>query len=426
MDGMYERDRLTGVYTRSTFLELAQQLIESSPGKQFDIVLSDFVGFKYFNQRFGTEAGDLLLKKTGEMICTMAPKVICGRYSGDRFVTIVDRLPEQGIGYLDHFQLPGEAKEILPVSSIVVKFGVCHVTDTDPVNVCCDRAVLAVESVKHRYGRNVAVYDDSVGAAALNEFLIEENMEEALASGQFEVYYQPKFSVEDRTVCGAEALVRWKHPVMGFMNPGIFIPLFEKNGFITELDIYVWDRVCRDISGWRGEGRKPVPVSVNVSRRDFDRPELPEVILQIVNSYQVEPAQFHIEVTESSYSDDPERIAESLGRLSAAGFPVELDDFGTGYTSLSCLNDLPVDIIKIDKSLLKKDTGAGGRKSILALAVGIAKMLRIRTVQEGVETEEEFEKVRSLGCDFVQGFYFEKPVPRAGFEKYLPLPGGKD
>ena len=417
---MHARDPLSGVYTREAFLTLADEMLRQNPGKQYDIVLSDFVGFKYFNERYGPATGDLLLIRTGQMLSTMAPGTLCGRYSGDKFVSLVEHLPPMAINFLDHFQLPSEAKEELPIYSIVVKFGVCPIGDNSiPASVSCDRAVLAVESVKHTYGKNVAIYDNSIGASAFNELLIEENMKAALEEKQFEVYYQPKINVKTGEVCGAEALVRWNHPTMGFMNPNLFIPLFEKNGFITELDLYIWDEVCRTMAAWRSSGKKPIPVSVNVSRRDFNRDDLPQIIIRILDTYQIDHSLFHIEVTESSYSDDPDTIVRSVDRLSEAGILIELDDFGTGYTSLSCLNDLHIDIIKFDMSLLKKNNEPRHKAGILEFAMHIAEMMHITTIQEGVETAEEVETIRSLGTDIAQGYYFSKPLPRQAFEQWL-------
>lgn len=417
---MNQKDPLTGVYTRASFLALADEMIRQHPEKQYDIVLSDFVGFKYFNERYGIPMGDLLLIRTGSMLSTMASGTLCGRYGGDRFVSLVEHLPPQAVAFLDHFQLPAEAKDELPVFSIVVKFGICPISDNGiPSSVFCDRAMLAVESVKHIYGKNVAVYDDSVGTARLNEILIEENMKSALDEHQFEVYYQPKVDVKTGELCGAEALVRWNHPTMGFMNPGIFIPLFEKNGFITELDIYIWEKVCQDMSEWRSKGKKLFPVSVNVSRKDFNRPQLPEIIVQIVDAYQIDHSLLHLEVTESSYSDDPATIVRSVDQLSAAGMIIELDDFGTGYTSLSCLNELHIDIIKFDMSLLKKDQTTTNKTGILSFAMNIAKLMHITTVQEGVETEADVAKIKTLGTDIAQGYYYARPLPKAAFEQWV-------
>jgi len=417
---LYEKDSLTGVYTRESFLALADEMLRQNPEKQYDIVLSDFVGFKYFNERYGSQTGDLLLIRTGQMLSRSSSGSLCGRYGGDRFVSIVEHLPPQATDMLNHFQLPAEAEAELPVFSIVVKFGISPVADKSlPVSVYCDRAVQAVESVKHTYGTNVAVYNDIIAATTLNEILLEENMQSALVGNQFEVYYQPKVDVKTRKICGAEALVRWNHPSMGLMNPSAFIPLFEKNGFISELDMYVWHRVCRDISEWRNRGKNLVPISVNVLRRDFSHGNLSETILNLVDSYGIDHSLFHIEVTESSYSENPEAFVQSVRSLSDAGVIIELDDFGTGYTSLSCFNDLHIDIIKFDRSLLRYDDESGSKASVLEFAMNIARLMRLRTVQEGVETEAEVDRIKAFDIDTAQGFYFSEPIPKVEFESWL-------
>lgn len=414
---MNEYDKLTGLYTREAFCYHAEQLVKNNPEQKFDIVLSDFINFKHFNSRYGTEAGDLLLLKTGEML-SMAGTV-CGRYGADRFVSIVPHMDEAALSNLENFQLPEQAKDELPVFSIIVKFGVCADIDHNmPISVSCDRAYMAVQSVKHQYGRNLAVYDDDLGKAIHQELIIEENMKSALENNQFHVYYQPKMDISSETICGAEALVRWIHPTLGFMNPGIFIPLFEKSGFITPMDLFIWEQVCKDLSEWRDKGIDLVPVSVNISRKDFNLHDLSDRIIQIVDRYHIDHSLFHLEVTESSYAENPEDIIKHINVLHEAGFVIELDDFGSGYTSLSTLNDMNIDILKLDISLLKKDNPDSGR-SVLNFAMQLASMMKLRTIQEGVETKDQLERLKALGCDCIQGYYFSKPLTKIQFEDFL-------
>lgn len=416
---MTEFDRLTGLYTREAFCRHAEELVQNNPGIKYDIVLSDFVNFKHFNERYGTEVGDLLLIKTGEMLSSTAPGTICGRYGADRFVAIVQHLDDSAIAFLDKFQLPEKAMDELPVFSIVVKFGVCKNVDSSaPISVFCDRAYSAVQSVKHQYGKNVAIYDDRLGDTIHRELVIEENMKIALESRQFQIYYQPKMQLSTGAICGAEALVRWIHPTLGFMNPGVFIPLFERNGFITAMDLYVWETVCTDLTEWQATGLNVVPVSANISRNDFDLPDLSQQIIQIVDRHKLPHSLFHLEVTESGYTEKPECAAKHINALRDAGFVLELDDFGAGYTSLSSLNDMNIDILKLDMSILQKDDPTSDR-SILTFAMQLAQMMNLNTIQEGVETREQMERLKKLGCDCIQGYFYSKPLPKEEFEQFL-------
>lgn len=414
-----EIDSLTGLYTRKAFCHHAEEAIRNNPDVVFDIVISDFINFNHFNARYGTEKGDELLAKTGAMLAASAPDVICGRYGGDRFVSLVKHLDSFGIAVLENFQPPEQAKDEFTVESIVVKFGICQNVDgSAPVSAFCDRAYLALRGIKHTYGRNVAIYDPSMGKTALQKLFIEENMDKALKERQFQVYYQPKISLETGKISGAEALVRWIHPEQGTISPGAFIPIFEDNAFITKLDMYIWEKVCNDLAEWKQRGLPSFPISVNVSRRDFNDPDLSEKIISLVDRYQIPHSYFHAEVTESSFADDPKSVMHHVSALHSAGICIELDDFGSGYTSLSLLNDMNIDVLKLDISLLQKDK-PDSERSVLLFAMQLAKMMHLQTIQEGVETEEQLERMKKLGCTFVQGYYFSRPLPKDEYEAYL-------
>ena len=248
--------------------------------------------------------------------------------------------------------------------------------------------------------------------------MIVESADTALREGQFLVYYQPKHDFHTDQTCGAEGLVRWIHPELGFMNPALFIPLFEQNGFITKMDFNIWDQVCRTLKKWQAEGVPVVPVSINVSRRDFQTEDLAGKIMALVDGHGLDHSMIHIEVTESAYSDDPEKITETVKTLHDNGFVIELDDFGTGYSSMTALSNLDLDILKLDKSIIQNDI-PGSEKNILEFSMQLAKMLKLKTVAEGVETREQMERISALGGDYIQGYYYSKPLPADEFAKYL-------
>ena len=202
------------------------------------------------------------------------------------------------------------------------------------------------------------------------------------------------------------------------MSPGEFIPLFEKNGFITKLDFYVWEEVCRDMRGWLDSGMRIGPVSVNISRVDFRMPDLERKIEALVDRYQIPHELFHLEVTESAYTDNPQHIIDTVSKLRDKGFAIEMDDFGSGYSSLNMLSELSVDILKLDMHFIQKKN-LPQDKSILSFIISMSKLLELDTIAEGVETKEQVDKLKDMGCDYVQGYYYARPMPAAEFENYM-------
>lgn len=244
---------------------------------------------------------------------------------------------------------------------------------------------------------------------------ITDDMEPALHNGEFQVYLQPKYDIFTEKMAGAEALVRWVHPVKGIIPPDKFIPIFEKNGFITELDMYVWDKTCELINEWIREDNKYVPVSVNVSRKDIYRQNLPEVFLNLLKKYHLKQKYLHIEITESAYTEDPEQLIKVVNQLKEAGFTIEMDDFGTGYSSLNMLAKLPIDILKLDMKIIQSYGQQNGTRSIINFIMGLAKWMNLYVVAEGVETKEQLELLKSMDCNYAQGYYFAKPMPENDF-----------
>ena len=307
-----------------------------------------------------------------------------------------------------------------PLGNVIVKNGFYHIRKRSslPSRGMFDRALIALQKIKDNYDVYWAEYDDEIRRDLLNNRLILESGPKALKEQQFTVYYQPKYDIQNNITCGAEALIRWEHPELGFMNPGVFIPLFEQNGFIKELDYYVWDIVCQTIRSWLDKGKRIVPISVNFSRRDFDDVNLARKVIDLVDSYGIEHKFFHIEITESAYSDNPQLIKETIKVFHDNGFIVELDDFGSGYSSMSALSELDLDVMKIDVSIINSDDAYSG-KSILEFSMQLAKMMKLKTVAEGVETLEQVNRILSLGGDYIQGYYYSKPLPREMFEEYL-------
>ena len=369
-----ECDHLTGLCSREAFYLQVSDILEKDPDTQYDMVVADVENFKVVNERFGIKNGD-------KVLCYLADKYqrllngegICTRMHGDVFAMLI----RHGDGSWKERILWqfGENENEMEFRNLVIKYGIYEHVDRRIVpSGMCDRAVLALNRIKKMYGKNVAMYDDSLRATLLREQQILDTMERALKERQFQVYYQAKYDINTENIIGAEALVRWIHPEMGFMSPGEFIPLFEKNGFIVKVDYYVWEEACKILRKWKEENRTMIPISVNVSRVDFELPGLVERITHLADQYEIERKYLHLEITESVYTDEPQQIIQKNS------------------------NDW---------------------KNILGFIISLSKWLNLSTIAEGVETKEQIEKLKSFGCDYVQGYYYAKPVPYEEFEQLL-------
>ena len=289
----------------------------------------------------------------------------------------------------------------------------------------------ALAALAHKYGLPLVVdntfgtpylirpieYGADIVVHSATKFL-GDAMEPALANEEFLVYLQPKYSLKQGCIAGAEALVRWIHPQWGFMSPGEFIPLFEKNGFIPRLDRYMWDKVCRLLGQWKREGHPMIPISVNVSRADIFQQDLVKTLTGLTEKYDVEPKYLHLEITESAYVNNASRIVEKLKELRQLGFPIEMDDFGSGYSSLNMLGQLRMDVLKLDMQFVRNETGKPEDRSILRDIVTMGHRLGLGIVAEGAETQQQVERLKAAGCDYVQGYFFAKPMPLDQFEEH--------
>ena len=276
-----------------------------------------------------------------------------------------------------------------------------------------------MDRVKGMYNQSIAVYDDSFREKLLREKAITDAMVTALEEGEFIVYLQPKYSLNNNRIVGAEALVRWIHPEWGFMFPGEFIPLFEKNGFISSLDQFVWENVCAKLQEWKEKGYLLLPMSVNVSRNDIFQGSLVDIFSGLIKKYDIDPQYLHLEITESAYAECGNRIVNTIEELRKLGFTIEMDDFGSGYSSLNLLSQMSLDILKLDMKLVKNEMTKSMEKSILNDIISMAHRMNLTIVAEGIETREQMERLQSLGCDYAQGYFFAKPMPITEFEELL-------
>jgi EAL domain-containing protein (putative c-di-GMP-specific phosphodiesterase class I) len=286
-----------------------------------------------------------------------------------------------------------------------------------------DYAKIAANTVKSGYRKAVGIYDTEMHEAELYRERLLEDFKPSLESGRFVVYFQPKYDIrpEKPVLASAEALVRWDHPELGMINPGVFIPLLEDNGLILDLDQFVWRETAARIRGWKDRFGYAVPVSVNVSRIDMLTPNLKSIFKEILEEYQLSPDDLVLEITESAYTSDSDQVISTAKDLRGMGmgFRIEMDDFGTGYSSLGMLSHLPIDALKLDMSFIRSAFGKTRDVRMIELIIDIADYLHVPVVAEGVETEEQYMVLKAMGCDYVQGYYFSKPVPHEAFDRFL-------
>lgn len=414
-----EKDEVTGVLNKEFFYKHAETVLRENADKKYDIICMDIERFKLVNDLFGTKVGDDLLNFIAEKIQNNVEGYgICGRIGGDKFASLV---PHQEAYSNQLFEDAMSQINLFPIDiDICISFGIYVVDNaTVSVNAMCDRALLACNSIKGKYDTHYAFYDDQLIQALLSEQSMVDGMKKAITEKQFQVYYQPKYELQTEKVAGAEALVRWIHPEKGFIFPGKFIPLFEKNGFITELDIYVWETVCQHLQECMVNKEEVVPISVNVSRADIYNPRLPDILLDLIHKYNIEPQYLHLEITETAYTENPSQLIEMVESLKAIGFIIEMDDFGSGYSSLNMLSELPIDILKLDIKFIQNESVKNSSRSILSFVISLAKWLNLPVVAEGVETKEQLDILRNMDCNYVQGYYYAKPMDATAFKDHL-------
>lgn len=415
-------DPLTGVYSKNKFFSASKALLTSNPDKQFAFLRLDIDRFKLINSFFGNVSGDELLRYMARRIREFAKTTECctfGRIDADVFGIFT---PYQGkertIEQME--QAVSRMKSLTPNYSIMLVYGVYIVTDRElPISQMCDRAALAAKTVKGHYMKSFAFYDDKMRLSIENEQNIINEMSDALENHEFVPYYQPKYDVKTNKPVGAEALARWIHPTKGFISPGVFIPIFEKNGFISKLDFYIWECVCKQLKEWKDSGVPLFPVSVNVSRVNLYNPNLAKIIIELTKKYDVDPKYFNIEITESVYTDKNIMIDDVTNLLRSNGFTILMDDFGSGYSSLNVLKDVQVDVLKMDMMFMFKAKYDGRAETIISSVIRMAKWLNIPVIAEGVDKAEQVDFLRSVGCDFIQGFYYAKPMPAKEYEKLI-------
>lgn len=411
-----ERDPKTGLYNPEYFLSYAEQYDQHHKDVSTDVIVFDIDHFSVLNERFGRTYADEVLKRMADKIreFTHDSGGIVTRNGADVFEAYCPHRDDYK-SMLDQLSLhiSDDRSKGQPIG---IRMGVyANVDKSLNIERRLKRARMAADTVRGSKTRNIGVYDDGLLKSELLSRRLVENFEGAVERGEFVVRYQPKFEIQQDvpSLAGAEALVRWQHPELGLLSPGVFVPLFEENGLIQRLDRLVWEEAARQTQVWKQTFGCCVPISVNVSRVDMYEADIVEVLQGIIDRYELDASEFHLEITESGYAEDSAQLVETVGRLRSMGLVIEMDDFGTGYSSLNMLATLPVDVLKLDMRFVQTafseeaDNGA----HMLGAVVDIARHLAVPLIAEGVETQEQLDELKAMGCDMVQGFLLCEPLP---------------
>jgi len=417
--GKVERDKQTGVYTRNAFMHYAQKKINRQPEIDYTLSMTDIRGFKRLVDHYGSSAYEILRKEIGIMRSLYGNNIIIGSYNIDQLIFLH---PTDQQEYSDDEKEKYYEINMLRLSeelNVTIKAGVYEHLDTSiELTEHVTHVYAALNEAKKIYNQHSRIVRKDLLDKLQRNARIEELMEEALNSGQLQVYYQPKHDATTEKLVGAEALLRWISPELGFVSPGEFIPVFEQNGFVFEADAFVWRETCRNQRLWMDKGLKVVPISVNASRKDFAQEDLDARIVSPVHDNHLSADLMHIEVTESLFSNLSDSAIELLQHFRSRGIQVELDDFGTGYSSLNSLSELPIDIVKFDMSFVRK-LNDPRKQVVMKRCVDMLKDLNLHSVAEGVEDAETRLKIANMGIDAIQGYYYSKPLPADQFEEYL-------
>ena len=416
-----ETDVLTGLYTREYFQEYCAKYDLYYPDTEMDAIVLNINRFHLLNELYGRNVGD-------EVLCAIAREL---KMIIDGTIGIACRCePDTFLIYIAHGdvvrvileRISQSVKRAGGTARVSIRMGIFQNIDRSlTVPQRFDRATHACNTLRSSYHTACSYYDMEMHKRELYNENLVNSFESAIEEKQFLIYFQPKYNIrgDEPVLISAEALIRWQHPTFGMVSPVVFIPLFESNGLIRELDRYIWREAAVNMRRWKELFGIVTPVSVNVSRADLFEAGLEETLLDNVRDTGLQPADCLLEITESAYSDNDEALAAMVGSLRDSGFRIEMDDFGSGYSSLNMLTSLPIDALKLDMKFIRNICESAKDLRMVELVKGIAEFMDIPVIAEGVETREQYLLLKKIGIDVVQGYYFSRPLPAAEFEELL-------
>ena len=416
-----ERDSLTGLYTRDFFYEYVSRMDYYKDEPDMDAIVLNIEHFHMLNEMYGRKFGDKVLKRMAD--------ILVKKFEGREFIAA---RPDADYFYLyiahakDHESMISGIQEALSditdIPRIRIRAGVYENADTaGHVEEKFDHAKFACDRIRGDYTRNIFFYSRELSDRDLYHERLIHDIDSAIENKDLIVYFQPKYFIQsdEYELRSAEALIRWKHPELGMISPGDFIPLFEKNGLIQKLDHYVWAEAARRIRAWKDKYSITVPVSVNVSRVDIYDPELETRLKGILDENGLDADELMLEITESAYADDADGLAETVEGLRRLGFKIEMDDFGSGYSSLNMITSIPIDVLKMDMEFIRNMNKDEKSLKLVELVIDISDFLDVPVIAEGVEEKAQVDILREMGCEIIQGYYFSKPVPSGEFEVFI-------
>lgn len=426
-------DEITNAPNKASFIFEAQKIIANiTPQERYAMILMDINKFKVINEIYGFDTANTILFDIYNIINKNLPeKTLLARFYAATYLFIIKYNKENDINILVekiYKDIEVYNKENIPkiksenhsssIAKLVPLFGIYLINDTTiPINIMCDRVSLAKRALGENTNKYIYYYEDNLRKQLINEKSIEDEMHKALQDRQFVMYLQPKYDMKTLTVAGSEALVRWIHPTKGFISPGEFIPLFEKNGFVLNLDRYMWEEAFKTVRSWLDRGYEPVPISVNISRVHLSNDDFIQYLEDLLNKYEIDPKFIELEMTESVGFEDYDRFIIIVKKLKNLGFSISIDDFGSGYSSLNMLRKIPCDIIKLDRGFINDTTNDERGKVVVQHVLSMAKNLSLKTVSEGIETVDQAQFLTDAGCDIAQGYLYAKPMKVEDFEK---------
>ena len=419
--GTMNSNNLSDYYYNHSFMERLRKRLPEILPNTYCIVAIDIEHFRLFNKLYGRSSGDEVIRYIYTCLKQSALEYdgIDAYLGGDNFVAF---LPDDD-EVLNNIRqkIIKKFSEWNNTSAFFPLFGVYTIKDTSVLpELMYDHAMLALSHAEEDYKWHICRYTIEMESSLEKEVYLLAAIEEGLEKGEFTFFAQPQCNIATGQIVGAEALVRWQKPDGEVLLPGGFIPVLEKNKMIDQLDRYVWEKVCQWLKGWIDQGYSPVPISINVSRIDIYAMDVPKYIFSLLEKYQIPEHLIKIEITESAYTENNNRISHAVNTFRNRGLVVMMDDFGCGYSSLNMLKNIPVDVLKLDMRFLQfKEEERQKSANILESIVNMAGLLHLPIVVEGVENESQEKFVQKLGCRYIQGFYNYKPLPIKKFEELL-------